>query len=129
VLTLPHGIRIYLARGPTDMRKAIDGLAALTKSSLDCDPCSGHLFVFCNRRRNRLKILYWEESGFWMLLKRLERGTFSWPAADSKQRVLVMTHSELAALLGGLDFRAARRRRRFSPRNREIVKPRRTAVP
>ena len=116
MLTLPHGVGIYLARGPTDMRKAIDGLAALTKSALGRDPFSGHLFVFCNRRRNRLKILYWEESGFWPLLKRLERGTFSWPAADSTHRELVMTHSELAALLGGLDFRAARQRRRFSPK-------------
>jgi len=127
MLTLPHGVRIYVARGPTDMRKAIDGLAALTKSLLDRDPCSGHLFVFCNRRRNRLKILYWEESGFWLLHKRLERGTFSWPAVESKQRELVLTHGELAALLGGLDFRDAHRRRRFSPKNREMIKPARSA--
>ncbi|MCA8958469.1 MAG: IS66 family insertion sequence element accessory protein TnpB, partial [Planctomycetes bacterium] len=63
MLTLPHGVRIYLACGATDMRKAIDGLAAQTRSVLDRDPFAGHLFVFCNRRRNRLKILYWEESG------------------------------------------------------------------
>ena len=71
MLSLPTSVRIYLARGATDMRKSIDGLAAVTKEVLQHDPLSGHLFVFCNRRRDRIKILYWERSGFWLLHKRL----------------------------------------------------------
>ncbi|MCC6673449.1 MAG: IS66 family insertion sequence element accessory protein TnpB [Planctomycetes bacterium] len=115
MLTLPTAVRIYLARGCTDMRKSIDGLAALTTQCLELDPFSGHLFVFCNRRRDRIKILYWERSGFWLLHKRLEKGTFAWPLpADSEQRQIEMTTSDLAALLGGLDLRRATRRRWYS---------------
>ena len=63
MLSLPTSVRVYLARGATDMRKSIDGLAAVTKEVLEIDPLSGHLFVFCNARRDRIKILYWERSG------------------------------------------------------------------
>lgn len=115
MLTLPTSVRVYLARGATDMRKSIDGLAAITKEVLDHDPMSGHLFAFCNRRRDRIKILYWERTGFWLLHKRLERGTFAWPLpeeSDAKQ--IEMPASDLAALLGGLDLRKATRRRWYS---------------
>ncbi|NQY56851.1 MAG: IS66 family insertion sequence element accessory protein TnpB [Ilumatobacteraceae bacterium] len=115
MLTLPTSVRIYLARGATDMRKAIDGLAALTTSILDKDPMSGHLFVFCNRRRDRIKILYWEQSGFWLLHKRLEKGTFAWPVTDdSDAKRIEMSATDLAALLGGLDVQRASRRRWYS---------------
>jgi transposase len=115
MLSLPTSVRICLARGATDMRKSIDGLAAVTKEVLQHDPLSGHLFVFCNRRRDRIKILYWERSGFWLLHKRLEQGTFAWPlpeGSDSKQ--LELPSSDLAALLGGLDLSNAKRRRWYS---------------
>jgi transposase len=88
MLSLPTSVRIYLARGATDMRKSIDGLSAVTRQVLEHDPVSGHLFVFCNARRDRIKILYWERTGFWLLHKRLERCTFTWPApadGDAKQ--------------------------------------------
>ncbi|NQY57401.1 MAG: IS66 family insertion sequence element accessory protein TnpB [Ilumatobacteraceae bacterium] len=115
MLTLPTSVQIYLARGPTDMRKAIDGLAALTTSVLEKDPMSGHLFVFCNRRRDRIKILYWEQSGFWLLHKRLEKGTFAWPVMDGDDPKRVeMSASDLAALLSGLDVQRASRRRWYS---------------
>lgn len=115
MLSLPTSVRIYLARGATDMRKAIDGLAAVTKSVLEQDPLSGHLFVFCNRRRDRIKILYWERSGFWLLHKRLEKGTFAWPVpAESDAKQIELPSSDLAALLGGLDLRKAKRRRWYS---------------
>ena len=118
MLSLPPSVRIYLARGPTDMRKQIDGLAALVEQVLEHDPFDGHLFVFCNRRRNRVKILYWEGSGFWLLHKRLEKGTFAWPLRVDDARASVrMSPAELAALLGGIDVRAARRRRWFSRKN------------
>ncbi len=99
MLSLPTSVRIYLARGVTDMRKAIDGLAAVTKTVLRHDPLSGHLFVFCNRRRDRIKILYWERSGFWLLHKRLEKGTFAWPAIDdSSAKQIELSSSDLASM-------------------------------
>lgn len=115
MLSLPTSVRVYLARGATDMRKSIDGLAAITTQVLERDPMSGHLFVFCNRCRDRIKILYWERTGFWLLHKRLERGTFAWPLPeDSDAKQLEMPASDLAALLGGLDLRKASRRRWYS---------------
>lgn len=115
MLSLPTSVRIYLARGATDMRKSIDGLAAVTKDVLEHEPMSRHLFVFCNGRRDRIKILYWERSGFWLLHKRLERGTFAWPLpADSDAKQIELSSSDLAALLGGLDLANARRRRWYS---------------
>lgn len=115
MLSLPTAVRIYLARGATDMRKSIDCLAAVTKQALEQDPLSGHLFVFCNARRDRIKILYWERTGFWLLHKRLEQGTFAWPLPEgSDEKQLEMSASDLAALLGGLDLRNAKRRRWYS---------------
>lgn len=111
MLSLPPLVRIFLARGVTDMRKQIDTLAAMVEHVLEMDPLSGHLFVFCNRSRNRLKILYWEEGGYWLLHKRLEAGRFTWPAGDSGASRL--SAAELHALLGGLDFTAAKKRHRF----------------
>jgi transposase len=121
MLSLPPSIRIFLARGATDMRKQIDSLAGLVEHVLKLDPFSGHLFVFCNRTRNRLKILYWEEGGYWLLHKRLESGTFEWPDGDSP--VVHLTAIELQALLGGLDFRTAKRRHRFQKNPREVKPP------
>lgn len=122
MLTFGTSRPIYLARGATDLRKSIDGLAAIARSVLGRDPCSGGVFVFCNLRRNRLKALLWEESGFWLMLKRLERGTFCWPACDSDGAEIEMTQSELQALIDGLDIRIVRRRLRFS-RKPDKIKP------
>jgi len=109
VLTLPPSVRIFLAPGPTDLRKSFDGLSGLARNALQQDPLSGHLFVFCNRRRDRLKILYFDGSGLWVFAKRLERGTFAWP--QQAQGPLELRSSELALLLGGIDLRHTRRRR------------------
>jgi transposase len=108
MLTVPENVRIHLAAGATDMRKSFDTLAALTRSVIGQDPRSGHLFVFCNRGRDRLKILHWESSGYWLLAKRLEKGTFAWP--DAQQTSVMLTATELAVLLGGLDVRDTRKR-------------------
>ena len=108
MLTVPETVRIYLAAGPTDMRKSFDTLAAATRTVIGQDPRSGHLFVFCNRNRDRLKILHWESSGYWVLSKRLEKGTFAWPAAGAARET--MTATEFAVLLGGLDVGDTRKR-------------------
>jgi len=105
---------IYLATAPTDLRKAFDGLAALVRQDLGQDPLSGSLYVFCNRRRDRIKILVWESSGFWLLIKRLEVGTFRWPASDAASARY--NREELALLLGGIDL-AGTRRRKWYQRN------------
>ena len=108
--------KVHLLAGSTDMRTGFDGLFALAKGLLQADPLSGHLFGFCNRGRNRLKILYWDGSGLWICAKRLEKGRFAWPqpalpagGAVPARRVL-MTHAELMMLLHGIDLSVTRRR-------------------
>ncbi|MBD1371039.1 IS66 family insertion sequence element accessory protein TnpB [Hazenella sp. IB182357] len=75
---------VYLAKGSTDLRKSIDGLAVLVQERFNLDPFSPSLFVFCNRKRDKLKILQWEHNGFWLHYRRLERGTFLWPDQDDR---------------------------------------------
>ena len=110
MLTLPPSVRIYLAAGATDLRRSIDGLSALVRDRLGLDPLTGHLFLFRNRRGDRLKILVWDRSGFWVLYKRLERGTFTWPAGEAATP-FEMRAADLMLLLSGVDVSATRRRR------------------
>lgn len=84
MLTLSSAHRVYLACGSTDLRKSIDGLAAIIQERFGLDPFSPCLFVFCNRERNKLKILYWEHNGFRLCYRRLERGTFQWPTGSER---------------------------------------------
>jgi transposase len=123
---LSAAVRVYLATKPADMRKSFDGLSALASGSLALDPLSGHLFVFVNKRRDRIKILYWDRDGLAVWAKRLERGTFRLPAAGADR--VEMTTAELAALLAGIDLNTARRRVRYSrpaisPQNSEKTAP------
>jgi len=111
MLSLSPATRIYVVTGPTDMRKAFNGLTAIVRNHLGRDPLSGHLFVFCNRRRDRLKVLYWDQSGLWVCAKRLEKGTFAWPQNGAHE--LQLTSQELALLLGGLDLKQTKRRAWF----------------
>lgn len=93
--------RVYLACGSTDLRKSIDGLATLVKEAFALDPFAPCLFVFCNRRRDKLKILHWDHNGFWLYYRRLERGHFQWPTASSGVP-LSITRRQLRWLLDGL---------------------------
>jgi transposase len=112
MLNILGSARIYLASGVTDMRKSFNGLYALARGVLQSDPLEGHLFLFCNRRRDRLKVLFWDGSGMWVLAKRLEKGTFAWPqAADGSNECVELTRTQLDLLLGGMDPRAVRTRR------------------
>jgi transposase len=103
--------RIYLAAGATDMRKGFEGLYGLVRDRLACDPLSGHVFLFANARRNRLKLLFWDGSGLWVCAKRLERGRFRWAEAESRELKVVLSHEELALLVGGIDLVQTRPRR------------------
>jgi transposase len=108
MLSLPPAVRVFVCTAPTDLRKSFDGLCGLVQTVLHEDPFSGHLFVFLNRRRDNVKILYWDRSGFFLLYKRREAGTFALP-----------THRELGArelwlLLEGIDVETVRQRPRYA---------------
>jgi transposase len=110
--------RIYLAVGATDMRKGFEGLFGLVRDRLQCEPLSGHVFLFCNGRHNRLKLIVFDGSGLWVCAKRLEKGRFRWPQAGDAQGKVVLSHEELALLLGGIDLAQTRRR----PWYRQVTK-------
>ena len=114
MLMLPSAVRIYIAAEPVDLRRGFDGLAATTRSLIREDPLNGHLFVFLNRRKNRIKLLVWDRTGYLLLYKRLERGTFhlaTQPAAG--QRHVELDAGELGLMLEGVDLRGAARRERW----------------
>jgi transposase len=105
--------RIFLAAGATDLRKSFEGLSDLVRNQFKEDPLSGHLFVFANRSKTRLKVLYWDGSGIWVCAKRLERGCFSWPrstAGDGSSGALRILAEELTLLLSGIDLEKTQRR-------------------
>ena len=96
--------RVYLCREPVDMRKSINGLSALVEGTLALDPFASHLFVFCNRKRDKVKCLYWESNGFCLWYKRLEKQRFHWPTHLSGE-VITLTGQQLNWLLDGFDLR------------------------
>lgn len=93
------------------MRKGFNGLYGLVRDRLQGEPLSGHVFLFCNTQRNRVKLLFWDSSGLWVCAKRLEKGRFRWPEVGGEQSKVQLSHEELALLLGGIDLRQAERRR------------------
>jgi len=96
-------VAVYVCRDRVDLRKSIQGLSVLVEQTLGLDPFAPRLFVFCGRRRDKIKILYWERSGFVLWYKRLEKARFAWPDRDADEAGLVMTGRELNWLLDGLD--------------------------
>ena len=108
-----NGKTCFLACGATDMRKSINGLAVIVEGSFHLDLFTGSLFVFCNRNRDRLKILEWDGDGFWLHFKRLERGRFRWPA-EGDTRTMDLSGEELGILLGGSKVELKLRRREVS---------------
>ena len=122
MIGITHGVKIFLYTKPTDMRKSFDGLCGLTEQQIHQDPLSGHLFVFRNRNRDKLKILYWDEDGLAIWYKRLEKGTFQFPTdgkpKDEVESGIKISSSDLSLLLGGIDLRSVRKRKRFDhPKN------------
>ena len=103
---------VYLCQDPVDMRKSINGLSILVEQTLALDPFRPHLFVFCNRKRDKIKILYWERTGFVLWYKRLERDRFAWP--EGRESVVALRGRELNWLLDGVDVFVLRPHRELS---------------
>ena len=108
------GKKVYLACGATDGRKSINGLSLLVQVSFELDPFETALFVFCNKNRDRLKILEWDGDGFWLHMKRLERGRFKWPDTASDEKTMTLSEKELAYLLGSPGLEQKLRRRQIA---------------
>ncbi len=114
MLTLPASVRIYVAAEAVDLRAGFDGLAAATRSIIGQDPLSGHVFCYLNRRRNRIKLLVWDRTGYVLVYKRLERGRFALPLEPAVgKRHIEVDAGELGLMLEGLDLRGAHRRPRW----------------
>jgi transposase len=105
--------RIYLAAGATDMRKGFEGLYGLVRDQLQLEPLSGHVFIFSNADRNRLKLLFWDGSGLWVCAKRLEKGRFCWPPVENGHSKVVLSQEEWALLAGGIELAGSKRRAWF----------------
>ena len=114
MMHLPASVRVYLCASACDMRRSFDGLHAIVTQSMELDAFAGHLFVFANRRRDRIKILYWDRDGFAVWAKRLEEGTYAMPFGDYRGKASrEITAAELGALLSGIDLSRAKRRKRY----------------
>lgn len=113
MLSLPLPVRIFLCAQPADMRKSFDGLAQMVREFLGGDPLSGHLFVFRSKRGDRLKLLYWDGDGLAIWYKRLEEGTFRFPAAPGEGQGVEMRAADLAMILDGVDLESVKRRKRY----------------
>ena len=118
MIHLPASVRVYLCLTACDMRKSFDSLHALVRDHLELDAYAGHLFVFASRRRDRVKILYWDRDGFAIWSKRLEEGTYTVPlAGEAEEKRREITVQELGALLSGIDLQRAGRRKRYERRS------------
>ena len=113
MIHLPASVRVYLCLAPTDMRRSFDGLHALVRDHLQLDAFAGHLYIFSNRRRDRLKVLYWDRDGFAVWAKRLEEGSFAIPSGEPGSTRIEITPEELAAVLSGFDLQQVTRRKRY----------------
>ena len=103
------------------MRKGYDGLYGFVRDRLQCEPLSGHVFLFCNARRNRLKLIYWDGTGLWVCGKRLQKGCFRWPEANPEEMKVTLTPEEFAMLIGGMDVQAAKRRAWYRREIDEVI--------
>jgi transposase len=114
MLSFSGSLKIFLASEPCDLRKGFNGLYGMVSERLGEDPRGGALFVFSNRRHSRIKVLYFDGTGLWVLTKRLEKGTFSWPRSTQGQTgKLKLTPEAFGLLTDGVDFRGARFRARY----------------
>ena len=113
MISLPHPVRVFLHAPATDLRKGFDALSGLVTTAFGQDPTSGHLFLFVNRRRDRLKILYWDRDGLAIWYKRLETGSFQLPVVAGDAVSIEMSATQLTLILSGIDLRSVRQRKRY----------------
>jgi len=114
MLSVPSNVVVYLCTAPTDMRKGFDGLHVLAVQIFERDPLNGHLFLFVNRRRNRLKMLWWDRDGMALYYKRLEAGTYQLPSPTDGRAGIELDGTDLALMLNGIDLHSAKRRKRYA---------------
>ena len=114
MFSLTERHRYFLYRSATDMRKGFDGLSGVVRNDLGMDPLSGDVFIFLNRRRTHMKLLVWEDSGFVVYYKRLERGRFESPNLDGSSRSMVISWRQLMLIIEGIELQSVRQRKRFS---------------
>lgn len=114
MLSFPSNAQIYLCTAPTDMRKSFDGLTSLVASAMNKEVLSGQLFLFVNRRRDLVKLMWWDRDGLAIWMKRLEAGTFETPKGDVDQSCVELDAAQLAMVLTGISLESAKRRKRFS---------------
>ena len=118
MLGVSPAVKIFLYAPAADLRRGYDGLAAIVEGAMDEDPLSGSLFIFVNKRRNRIKLLYWDRDGYAIWMKRLESGTLEVPRADDAETTsLKITASQLSLILEGIELSSVRRRKRFQLRS------------
>lgn len=119
MLTLPSSIRILVSSGTTDLRKSFDGLSALVTSQFEHDPLDGNLYVFHNRRRNQVRVLFWDRTGFMIIGKKLARGTFHFLRSEGHDGPYIeMDSAELSLVMEGIDLTNAKKRLRWRPLNK-----------
>ena len=113
MIALASHLKFYLYPQATDMRKSFDGLSGIVTSILARDPMSGEVYIFLNRRRDRMKLLLWDKTGFWLFYKRLEQGTFQLPAHTPQETAVDLPYEELLLILEGIDLSSIKRRPRY----------------
>jgi len=114
MFTLSSGLRYQLYNQPTDMRKSFDGLSGIIRNELDGNPCSGDVFIFINRNRNKMKLLHWQGIGFTLYYKRLEEGTFEPLDYDTQTGSISLTYAQIVMLIDGLSIKNIQKRKQFS---------------
>lgn len=114
MFALNSSLRFYLYRGVTDMRKSFDGLCGIVQSQLDRDPTSGEVFIFINRRRDRVKLLHWQNGGFVLYYKRLESGTFEFPSCSANDSYCQISWQGLVMMIEGISLKNIKQRKRYS---------------
>lgn len=114
MLSLPNQARVFLCAAPVDLRKSFDGLSGLVESVFESNVLDGHLFLFVNKRRDRIKALWWDRDGLVIWYKRLESGCFEMPPVAGEGKHVTLDATELAMLLGGVSLGSVKRRKRFS---------------
>ena len=128
MLALGAATRIYVAIGATDMRIGFDGLWGKIRDVLECDPASGHIFLFANARRNRLRLVFFDGSGLWVCSKRMEGGRLYWPAPAGNEKRVQLSREHFALLIGGIDLVQTRERKWYRrPVGEESTESRKTA--